>query len=40
MSAQTYVTYRLLFLIFCAVFGIAVIHLAYLFALFNYLLIL
>jgi hypothetical protein len=39
MTYQTYLASRLLLLVFGIVFGVAVIHLAYLFALFNYLLI-
>jgi hypothetical protein len=37
MISQPYAVYRLLLLVLCAILGIAQIHLAYLFALFNYL---
>jgi hypothetical protein len=39
MTFQTYEGLRLLLLIFCGVFGTALIHLAYLFTLFNYLIL-
>jgi len=37
MVSQPYAVYRLLLLVFCAVLGIGLIHVVYLFALFNYL---
>jgi hypothetical protein len=35
MISKNYVVYQLLLFIFCALLGIGLIHLAYLFALFN-----